>query len=128
VISNENFANRFLASEAGSPDPRRHSHRNSRDDPSEELRERMASMQMMSGGLGDRDENFVRPSRREARESRGSYGEPHRSRHSGRYAGYGEGGYGRRGGYGSEDPRQERSSLRRTASMFGGGGGGYGRW
>jgi hypothetical protein len=91
----------------------------------------MASMHMMSGGLGDRDDDFVRPSRREARESRGSYGEPGRFRRSGRYAGYGEGGYGRRGrrgGYGSEDMRVERSYDRRMASRFGGGGGSYGRW
>lgn len=87
-------------------------------------------MRMMSGGLGDRDDDFIRPSRRDALESRGSYGEPRCSRRSGRYGEYREEGYGRRGrrgGYGSEDPREERSYGRRMASTFGGGGG-YGRW
>jgi hypothetical protein len=131
MSSSESYANKSIASEADSPAPWHHSHRSSREDPSEELRERMASMHMMSGGLGDRDDDFVRPARREACESRGSYGEPRRSRHSGRYAGYGEGGYGRRGhrgGYSSEDPCEERSYDRRMASRLGGGGGSYGRW
>lgn len=129
MISSESFADEFTASEAGSPAARRRLHRDSREDPSEELRERMASMHMMSGGLGDRDDDFVRPSRREARESRGSYGEPRRSRRSGRYDGYGEEGYGRRGrrgGYGSEEQREQRLYGRRMASMYGGGG--YRRW
>jgi hypothetical protein len=131
MISSESYANKSTASEASSFDPRPRSHRSSREDPSEELRERMASMHMMSGGLGNRDDDFVRPSRREAHELRGSYGEPGRFRHSGRYAGYGEGGYGRRGhrgGSSSEDPREERSYDRRMASRLGGGGGSYGRW
>jgi hypothetical protein len=33
----------------------------------------MASMHMMSGGLGDRDDDFIRPSRREARDSCDDY-------------------------------------------------------
>jgi hypothetical protein len=119
MVSSESFADDSTASEAGSPAPRRRSHRNSREDPSEELRERMASIHLMSGGLGDRDDDFVRPSRREARNSCDDYDE------------YEDEGYrrrGRRGGYGEEEaPREERSYRRRMASMFGGGGGGYGR-
>lgn len=92
----------------------------------------MARMHMMSGGLGPRDDDFIRDSRRSGRDNRG------RSRRGRRYEEESDGEddfvYDRRGPRGargrSEAPGGGRSYRNRMGQMFGGGGsgGGYRRY
>lgn len=58
------FADESMASETDEPRAKLRRIR-SKDGASEEIRERMERMKMKSGGLGDRDDDFVRPLRRE---------------------------------------------------------------
>lgn len=78
----------------------------------------MARMHMMSDGLGPRDDDFIRNSRRGGRDDRGR---SHRgSRDDEESEGEEDFVYDRRG------PRRGRSYRDRRGQMFGGGSGGYG--
>ena len=123
------IADNITASEVDEP----RSRRSSRE---EDLANRMCRLGLMSGGLGDRDDDFVR---RSTRPRRGEDYIRSSSRREGprRDRGYDSSGeeyesdasiydrYSRRSRYGAEEPRREGRFRSGLSSMFGGRSGRY---